>query len=174
MWTLEDRGQPRPGTSTALCLFFVLYFSGNYGELFLFPGEFCLTCGNNANELKRRLPPPRLSQSGPQKYETFEVKSSRDKPLHPAVLPPATVIPPLHAFPPLDMRGKVFKDEEEKIPVARSWFVFASTLERLSRRGCFSPFPGFTISILRRRAELTRDWDVRGVGAADLDLRGQR
>lgn len=65
------------------------------------------------------------------------------------------------------MRGKVFKDEEEKIPVARSWFVFAS--ERLSRRGCFSPFRGFTVSILWRRAELTRDWDVRVVGAADLD-----
>lgn len=69
------------------------------------------------------------------------------------------------------MQGKVFKDEEEKIPVARLWFVFASTLERLSRRGCFSPSQGFTISILWRRAELTCDWDVRVVGAADLDLR---
>lgn len=105
LWTLEDKRGAAPARSKYCFVpFFLFCISlGITGSRLFFPGEFCLTCGNNANELKRRLPPPpppRLSQSGPQKYETFEVKSSRDKPLHPAVLPPATVIPPHTRLPP--------------------------------------------------------------------------
>lgn len=112
----------------------------------------------NANELKRCFPPPHLSQTGQQKYETFEVKSTHDKPLHPAVLPSAAVIPPNTPIL-LDMRGKVFKNEEEKIPVARSCFVFASTLEPLNWSYCFSLFQAFTISILWRQ----QSWHAPGM-----------
>lgn len=84
------------------------------------------------------------------KCETL-AKSTHDKPLHPAVLLAATGAVHSRLFG-SDMLRKVFKNEEEKIPIARPWFLVASPPSAevdLVKRCCyFSLFQTFIISML--------------------------
>lgn len=107
------------------------------------------------------------------------MKSAHDKPLHPAVLLSPTVEPSFTPFG-LDVRGKVFKNEEKKIPIAR--LCFCSHRRRLLNR----VLCGVIVLVFFEQlhplhavatAELTCVWDghiVRWRTAINIQLRKRR